>query len=60
MIRNIVDKRKRGYRWKTVNAIIEDVWHDNSCADSDQWERSASQASIDYAQREGISLADAV
>lgn len=36
MIRNIIDRRDRSYRWKTVNAIIEAVEHDNSCADADQ------------------------
>ncbi len=36
MIWNIVDNRTRTYRWKTINAIVEAVEHDNSCQDSDQ------------------------
>jgi hypothetical protein len=36
MIANIIDKRERKYRWKRVQAIIEAVWHDNACKDSDQ------------------------
>jgi hypothetical protein len=36
MIFNIVDRRKRKYRWKSVNAIIEPTAQDNCCDDSDQ------------------------
>ncbi|WP_300528970.1 hypothetical protein [Maricaulis sp.] len=36
MIFNIVDNRKRKYRWKDINAVIEATAHDNSCRDSDQ------------------------
>ena len=35
MILNIVDGRKRRYRWKRINAIVEPVWHDNSVKDTD-------------------------
>jgi hypothetical protein len=32
MIWNIVDRRKRPYRWKAITAIIEPTYHDNNCA----------------------------
>ena len=35
MISNIIDRRKRPYRWKSVNAVVEPTRHDNGCADSD-------------------------
>jgi hypothetical protein len=35
MIWNIIDRRKRPYRWRVVTAIIEATWHDDSCPDSD-------------------------
>jgi hypothetical protein len=58
MIWNIIDHRKRPYRWKRINAIVEATSHDNSCSDGDQAESSPDD--IVYDQREGISLADAV
>jgi hypothetical protein len=38
MLWNIIDRRKRPYRWKSVTAIIEPVYHDNSIADADEAE----------------------
>jgi hypothetical protein len=58
MIWNIVDRRKRPYRWKRINAIAEATSHDNAKSDGDQVEGSADD--IVYGQREGISLADAI
>jgi len=58
MIWNVIDKRVRPYRWKRINAIAEATCHDNSCRDSDQAESSPDD--IVYAQRESISLADAI
>ena len=58
MIWNIIDNRKRRYRWKRINAIIEATWHDNPGTDSDQAESSPDD--IVYDQREGVSLADAI
>jgi hypothetical protein len=59
VIFNIIDKRKRRYRWKKITAIVEPTYHDNSVQDSDQTEVPEPGFS-DYAQREEISLADAV
>lgn len=58
MIWNIRDQRKRPYRWKRINAIIEATWHDNTAPDSDQAERKPN--ATEYAEREGISVADAI
>jgi hypothetical protein len=60
MIWNIIDRRKRPYRWKRVNAIIEAVEHDNSCPDADQAPEAAINIVVDYDQRESISIEDAV
>jgi hypothetical protein len=60
MISNIVDRRKRVYRWKTVNAIIEAVEHDNSCADADQAPEADVSTIVDYDQLEGVSVQQAV
>lgn len=59
MIWNIIDSRKRPFRWRAITAIIEPVSHDNSCADSDQAEGPEGDFLV-YDQREEISLADAV
>lgn len=58
MIVNIVDHRKRKYRFACVNAIVEAAWHDNSCKDSDQIK--GSDVGPDYAEKEHISLVDAI
>jgi hypothetical protein len=59
MIWNIIDRRKRYYRWKIITAIIEPVSHDNSCADSDQADEP-NEEFFPYDHRAEISLADAV
>lgn len=60
MIWNVIDRRTRPYRWKKVNAIVEAVEHDNSCADADQAPESPVSYVVDYDCREGISIRDAV
>ena len=60
MIWNIVDRRVRPYRWKTVNAIVEAVEHDNSCADADQAPLSDVMITVDYAALEAVSVQEAV
>jgi len=59
MIWNIVDRRAREYRWKSITAIVEPVFHDNSCPDSDQADVPG-EGFFDYDQRAEIALADAV
>ena len=60
MIWNVIDRRTRPYRWKRVNAIIEAVEHDNSVADADQASESSSLDVIDYDQREGVTVREAI
>ncbi len=59
MIWNIVDRRKRNYRWQKINAIIEDVSQDNSCDDADQFEEENSSAPV-YDERLGVLLHEAI
>jgi hypothetical protein len=59
MIWNIIDRRKRPYRWRCINAIVEATSHDNGPhKDGDQAESGPDD--VGYLQREGISLADAI
>ena len=60
MILNVIDRRRRPYRWRKVNAIIESTWHDNGCADGDEAEDDGGDNDILYDQREDISLTDAI
>lgn len=60
MIWNIVDRRKRDYRSKAVNAIIEALEHDNSCSDADQAPEADVSIVLDYEQLEGVSVQQAV
>jgi hypothetical protein len=62
LILNIIDRRNREHRWKSITAIIEPTCHDNSCQDSDQADEGEALAACAYTY-EGqpeISLADAV
>lgn len=54
---NIIDRRKRPYRFYTINAIIEAAWHDNACKDSDQIDDVCGP---DYDEREHIQLHEAI
>lgn len=56
-IANIVDRRKRQYRFLKINAIVEAAWHDNSCKDADQVTEINGP---DYAQVEHIDITNAI
>ncbi|WP_426267008.1 hypothetical protein [Sphingomonas sp. LHG3443-2] len=60
MLWNIVDNRTRRYRWKSVNATVEAVEHDNSCPDSDQAPESDPLVSVDYDALEAVSVNEAI
>jgi len=60
MIANIVDQRRRPYRWREITAIVEATWHDNSVQDSDQSDSVQNADAVDYDAAERISLADAI
>ena len=58
MISNIIDRRKRPYRWKRVNAIIEATSNDWSVEDSDLQEPGPDD--VVFADRKNISVEEAV
>lgn len=58
MICNIIDERKRRYRWLKVTAVAEATFHDNSVTDADQAAPDAE--GVEYAEESGVSLAEAV
>ena len=60
MIWNVIDRRTRPFRWKNVNAIVEAVEHDNSCADSDQAPDSEVMLVVDYDALEAVSVNEAI
>lgn len=60
MIWNIIDRRERPYRWRRVNAIVEAVEHDNSCADADQAPESEPFVIVDYASLEAVAVHEAI
>ena len=60
MLWNVIDKRKRPYRWREINAIIEATEHDNSCADADQAPESDPMVTVDYQALEAVSVSEAI
>jgi hypothetical protein len=58
MIINVVDNRKRRYRWKQVKVIAEPTWHDNKCKDTDKAKPTTGE--LDYEERTNISVHDAI
>lgn len=60
MLWNVIDKRKRPYRWREINAIIEATEHDNSCADADQAPESDPKVTVDYEALEAVSVSEAI
>ena len=59
MIVNVMDLRERPYRWKSVCAVVQAAVKDNEAEDSDQVSQALG-VEIDYAERSGISVRDAV
>jgi hypothetical protein len=59
MITNIIDKRKRRYRFLKINAVVEAAWHDNAAKDSDR-APSCENDGPAYEEREHIALSEAV
>jgi len=58
MIFNLIDRRKRPYRWRKINAIIEATSQDNRCEDAD--EQPHSDDEVVYDQLKNSSLHDAI
>lgn len=59
-INNIVDHRKKPYRFKKINAVIEATWHDNKVKDSDFIVKNEDDEGPTYEESEHTTLADAV
>ena len=59
MIVNLIDLRQRPYRWKSVLAVCEAASKDNEAEDSDRIAPGIG-VEIDYAERDGISVREAV
>lgn len=59
MIVNMIDLRSRPYRWSAVLAVVEAAAKDNAAEDADKVD-SGIGIEIDYAEREGISVREAV
>ena len=55
---NIIDRRKRGYRFMKVNAIVEAAWHCNGAMDADQIDGPDQGPA--YVHKEHVNLADAI
>lgn len=60
MIWNIIDHRKRKYRWACINAVIEASSADNSCEDADQVLPEHGPPGPIYDQKKNISVSEAV
>ena len=59
MIINVMDLRERPYRWKNVCAVVQSASKDNVAEDADQVTEGLG-VEIDYAEREGVSVREAV
>ena len=59
MIANIIDRRKRRYRWKSVDVVIEATAYDNTITDSDQSEEAPEEFVL-VESRNRIPLGEAI
>jgi hypothetical protein len=59
MIVNLIDLRENQYRWKAVLAVVENAAKNND-ADGADVVATSMGIEIDYAERDGISVRDAV
>ncbi len=59
MLINVIDLRARSYRWRNVIAVLESAFKNNDAEDADMVSGEIG-ALIDYAERTGISVRDAV
>jgi hypothetical protein len=59
MLINVLDLRERPYRWNDVLAVAENAAEDSIAEDADPIPQN-SLAQIDYAEREGISVREAI
>ncbi len=57
MIWNIIDKRKRPYRFACVNVVLEPTYHDNGVEDADL---APEERDFIVEEKDGSSLAEAI
>lgn len=60
MIWNIVDHRKNKYRRSKIDAVIEDISHDNSTENSDFIAASPDAIYVQCEDKTGISIHEAI
>ena len=59
MLVNVIDLREQEYRWAQIMAVLESATKNNEAEDADQVKPGAG-IEIDYAERTGISVRDAM
>ncbi len=59
MLINVMDLRERPYRWSNVLAVVQNAAEDATAEDADPVPEVGG-IQIDYAEREGISVREAV
>ena len=59
MLVNLIDLRANQYRWKQVLAVVESAGKNNAADGADTVETNMG-VEIDYAEREGVSVRDAI
>ena len=59
MIVNMLDLRERPYRWSGILAVVQSASKDNDAEDADIVQNNVG-VEIDYAERDGISVREAV
>ena len=61
MSTNVIDRRKRKYRFLKVNAVVEAAWHDNHVKDEecDQIAKPKDDGPS-YEEREHVTVGDAI
>ena len=59
MIVNVLDLRERQYRWASILAVVQSASKDNEAEDCDAVGNGLG-VEIDYAERDGISVREAV
>lgn len=60
MIVNVLDLREKPYRWSDVLAVAQNAAEDNIAEDSDKVPELGEGIQIDYAEREGVSVREAI
>jgi len=58
MILNVIDRRRRPYRWQRIDAIVEATFHDNTVQDADQAEMES--GTVAYDDLKGVCLSEAL